>query len=826
MPAILDSNTQTDHHHHAHGAVGGHNKRSYDNMDLVESLLAEIENGEYLCLVCADDITPSSEIWSCDVCYRVYHLSCIRTWAEKSLSYDDSSSSTTGSRSWKCPSCSTFVSAVPSDYRCWCKKEINPPYDGIAPHSCGQTCAVSLPTCPHKCMGICHPGPHPECAALGPPIRCFCMKKSKQLPCVLTNYKGWQCDNICGETLPCGIHTCKKRCHRGLCGDCTESVNAACYCGSTKITIPCYSVEPKESTEIIDAETGEKKSWVGFFVCDKVSKGLYDCGVHEYQLECEKRTKETFQCPKQPKNDEACPCGKSKVIDLLGHPRSTCTEAIPTCGQVCGKKLKCGHTCSDFCHEGDCSPCYYITEMRCRCSNNRFLVPCKFLEAGLKPICTRRCTGMLHCRRHRCTEVCCEFEKKANKHGKAATWGKGYNKHSPVYDEYVEKEYAVKHKCDKPCNTVLNCGKHVCQKTCHVEPCGPCLESSLDDVSCSCGRTVLRAPVRCGTMMPTCPYPCTRPYSCGHSPATTHPCHPDDVPCDSCRKLVTKPCACGKNPAVANVPCYKETASCGQLCGKIMTCGHPCSKMCHAPAKPGEPSTCETKCLRICRRELPCGHLHVTARCHYPKPCSQVKPLGNNPKCKEVHILGCKCGEITKTVPCKGLVEDRDMSLLIPCDEGCLDAARRRQLADAFGMELKTQTDGFKYTDNIVDLYLSNPGWSTGIEKKIRQFAMSHVAEENGNSTGDSTPPEKALKFPPMKSLERMFIHELAGAYSLRSQSYDPEPQRNVVVFVRGAPNANFGVTTGDLPNKSVSSESIYVPQLTIGQYISENHLA
>lgn len=41
-----------------------------------------------------------------------------------------------------------------------------------------------------------------------------------------------------------------------------------------------------------------------------------------------------------------------------------------------------------------------------------------------------------------------------------------------------------------------------------------------------------------------------------------------------------------------------------------------------------------------------------------------------------------------------------------------------------------------------------------------------------------------------MKPYERMFVHELASAYALRSQSYDPEPNRNVVIFAPGAAGA------------------------------------
>lgn len=122
MPALVESSAHSHLGSHSHLTHEERHAHNYDKMDLVESLLAEIEDGEYLCLVCADDLNAQSEIWSCEVCYRVYHLPCIRKWAEKSLDYNDTSSSNLGTKTWKCPSCSSLISRIPSDYRCWCKR--------------------------------------------------------------------------------------------------------------------------------------------------------------------------------------------------------------------------------------------------------------------------------------------------------------------------------------------------------------------------------------------------------------------------------------------------------------------------------------------------------------------------------------------------------------------------------------------------------------------------------------------------------------------------------------------------------------------------------
>lgn len=69
--------------------------------------------------------------------------------------------------------------------------------------------------------------------------------------------------------------------------------------------------------------------------------------------------------------------------------------------------------------------------------------------------------------------------------------------------------------CGHTCDTVLNCGFHRCQKSCHVGQCGPCHQT--------CTK-----PRKCGH---PCPEPCHAPASC-----------PETSPCQA---WVTLLCACG-----------------------------------------------------------------------------------------------------------------------------------------------------------------------------------------------------------------------------------------------------------------------------------------
>lgn len=491
-----------------------HRVNAYENLDLTESLIAEIEDGEYMCLICAGELDAKTEIWNCEHCYRVYHLGCATAWAEKSSK--NNAALKEKIHGWSCPSCMKITKPIPKEYKCWCRKTTNPVYIGLTPHSCSQTCGVSL-ECGHRCTAICHPGPHPDCSSMGPSIKCFCGNNHRQLPCIMTSYDGWSCAKVCNELLPCGQHRCKEKCHKGLCYDCDTKLSSECYCGNTTMELDCSKRKRKTTCKV--EEDGQVKKWTGLFSCDKTSTGLYTCGLHEYNFKCAAKKEQDFICPLTPKDTETCPCGSSLVRDILGQPRLSCEEKIPLCGKVCNKELPCGHKCLYNCHEGDCPTCPQISKQHCRCGQQLFNTPCSMLKHGEKPFCRRKCQAKLQCRRHRCNEMCCAHEKEA----------RGLEKSGEAWKMPLNKWPEV-HLCDRVCNNLRNCKVHKCTEPCHQGECSRCMESSSDDWVCPCGRTILRAPIRCGTMMPKCPQPCTRERSCGH-PMSNHPCHADANDC-------------------------------------------------------------------------------------------------------------------------------------------------------------------------------------------------------------------------------------------------------------------------------------------------------
>ena len=64
---------------------------------------------------------------------------------------------------------------------------------------------------------------------------------------------------------------------------------------------------------------------------------------------------------------QRCPCDK-KSLKEMGVTRKSCLDDIPTCEDICGKKLSCGqvaknHTCQSKCHTGPCPPCPLTTKV-------------------------------------------------------------------------------------------------------------------------------------------------------------------------------------------------------------------------------------------------------------------------------------------------------------------------------------------------------------------------------------------------------------------------------------------------------------------------------
>lgn len=747
---------------------------AYQYLDLSEILKLEIENGEYTCLICTGEIGITSKIWNCKICYRVYDLDCIKGWSKRGLAINGE---------WKCPSCNSInkTKTAQLQYTCWCGKVPDPYYNGHIPHSCGQTCK-HLPDiaqnpqsdgkedlngalgCKHGCPSVCHPGPHAECTAIGPSIRCACGNHKRQWPCVITPYgAGWNCSETCQERMPCGMHRCTKKCHAGVCGKCVIRILSRCYCGQSEQPILCAERRPEECED--EAQT----HFTGFFSCDKACAKKLSCNKHQCLKKCHVSTPESHICPTMPKANETCLCGKTPVHEILGRDRESCEEPIPVCDKSCNKLLPCGiHRCLFPCHEGQCVPCLKTQPVKCRCGKQEFDMPCKSVLAGSQATCRRKCTALMDCRRHRCGETCCEFEKVSAEHEKqrkkAARSGLSWDLNQLNLEDLTlaqnndlhSMDHPYAHVCTLPCDRLLSCKIHRCAEKCHQGACHPCLEATYEDYVCPCGRTVVSAPIRCGSLIPVCHFTCPIPRPCGHE--TNHDCHdPSQSSCPPCLVRVEKDCDCGRT-TVKGVLCSQTKVSCGRACGKALPCGHTCPIFCHT-------GPCKTGCSQPCEKLLPCSHKH-TKSCHYPEQCDPGD-------CNAPALDICPCGHRRRQRKC------HEKLGTLECDDSCAVHLRNKLLAQALGVDVsvdRTVRPGaaeFAFNDDLLDLYYADRQWATATENQILEFMKS--------TENDSSP--SSLRLPPMSSQRRMFAHLYAEECQLQSFSEDSGPNRSVVLL-------------------------------------------
>lgn len=105
----------------------------------------------------------------------------------------------------------------------------------------------------------------------------------------------------------------------------------------------------------------------------------------------------------------------------------------------------------------------------------------------------------------------------------------------------------------------------------------------------------------------------------------------------------------------------------------------------------------------------------------------------------------------------------------LKCDDECLRLQRNRKLANALKIDDTHTDDHIPYSDKTLKMFKENVNWSQTQEREFRVFA--------------SSPDEKRLRFKPMPSSQRAFLHSLAEDFGLDSESQDPEPHRHVCIF-------------------------------------------
>lgn len=158
-------------------------------------------------------------------------------------------------------------------------------------------------------------------------------------------------------------------------------------------------------------------------------------------------------------------------------------------------------------------------------------------------------------------------------------------------------------------------------------------------------------------------------------------------------------------------------------------------------------------------------------------PCADVV-------CKQPIELRCACGRRSEPRRCNrggggsddaaassadGGADD-DAPAPLPCDDACAAEARKKQLADAFGI---VGRDGHAplYSSDLLHFALASPLFVRTVERSLAKVAAS----------GD-VPLGGTYQLPVMDSVRRQIVHKLCKYYGLDSESVGDEPQRRVVL--------------------------------------------
>uniref|UniRef100_A0A3Q1H6B9 Transcriptional repressor NF-X1 n=1 Tax=Anabas testudineus TaxID=64144 RepID=A0A3Q1H6B9_ANATE len=684
-------------------------------------LIEQLSGEKYECMVCCDIIRLVAPVWSCQSCFHVFHLNCIKKWARSPASQADDSA-----EGWRCPACQNVTLKHPTSYTCFCGKVTNPEWQrSEIPHSCGDMCGKkrSGVDCNHPCNILCHPGPCPQCPAFVTKS-CVCGKTSQPVRCGQATLL--QCDKVCSALLNCAEHTCTQVCHSGACQPCPQQVQQLCYCGVTSRQVPCGT-----DKEGFDGS--------GHFSCQKICGKMLDCEAHRCQQVCHRG--QCQPCPRSPALVKTCPCDQTPLIKLLelGYSeRRSCSDPIPSCGKTCKKPLACGssdtiHLCEKLCHEGSCGPCSLTSTIRCRCDSKTKVS--RNISSELVFTCEKRCNKKRLCGRHKCGELCC----------------------------------VVDHKCPLICGYKLNCGLHRCQEPCHRGKCEPCWQTSFDELTCFCGLTVLYPPIPCGTNPPECKNPCTRRHECDHP--VFHSCHSEEK-CPPCTYLTKKWCM-GKHEERSNIPCHLQDISCGLTCNKALLCEmHRCRRICHR----GD-CVAEGSCQQPCVLPRPdCGH-PCSAPCHKGSSCPRST-------CTAKFLFSTVSITMASKLSDMQLGDSMDIGQFLTkkqtrleCDQECATLERNRRLAEA--LQIDSSSDPFNtrstpaYTNSLKEDARKDLKFLTEVEEEIRNLV---------ELVNKGKQPKRSHSFQPMNREHRKIIHELAEAYGVESMSYDSEPKRNVVI--------------------------------------------
>jgi len=288
----------------------------------------------------------------------------------------------------------------------------------------------------------------------------------------------------------------------------------------------------------------------------------------------------------------SCYCGKRSS-------RKRCVDTNYdegySCGEICGEMMPCGdHTCSQPCHQGLCGACEVRIESRCYCGKVEKMLLCYDKESELISVmdntkwtgifdCGSTCERVLDCGKHLCQETCHQQGEEGSHHCPRAV---DVISHCACGKTSLSELGVERTNCDDPipacdkvCARTLPCG-HSCEQKCHSGKCTPCFKRM--DVNCVCGRTTTQSIcLQGGEFQPQCMRVCRSTLNCGRHACEEHCCSGERK---AAERLASKKKRRGLDSAAPRQEDFEPEHICVKLCGRLLSCGNPdhvCQELCH-----------------------------------------------------------------------------------------------------------------------------------------------------------------------------------------------------------------------------------------------------
>ncbi|KAG5536073.1 hypothetical protein RHGRI_023753 [Rhododendron griersonianum] len=321
-----------------------------------------------------------------------------------------------------------------------------------------------------------------------------------------------------------------------------------------------------------------------------------------------------------------------------------------SCGEPCGKPLEkdapgaggskrdvCPHVCVLQCHPDPCPPCKAFAPPRlCPCGKKIVSTRC----SDRRPVitCGQQCEKLIDCGRHRCERVChvgpCDV---CQVMVNASCFCK--KKMEVVLCGEIAMKGEVKvedgvFSCNSICGKQLRCGNHVCNEICHPGPCGECNLLPGRIKVCYCGKKSLHEERQS----------CLDPIpTCSQINFSNSGMPQNKVGKFACDKPCGQKKNCGRHRC--SEKCCPLSNSGISLSGDWdpHVCPMPCGKKLRTSIPPPQPcGTPPPSCQYSCSVSQPCGH-SSSHSCHF----------GDCPPCSVPVAKECSGGHVViKNIPC------------------------------------------------------------------------------------------------------------------------------------------------------------------------------